>query len=299
MAWRSVWLQGRSVQHRRPGPVPDGRPRLGHRRRAAADSPPVVAVPLALAAGMVVGAAWGFIPGFLKAISGAHEVVTTIMLNFVAIAILAAAVSGPLNVVGSPSPTTLPVGNASLPVILGRNGTIAHHLRPDHGRALRLAAVPHDTRVRDPHRRARALTQPDTPACRPKRLIIWTMSVSGHARRHGRRDRPPGRDPPDVDDLRHDGRLRRHRGRSARAHESDRDRPRGAAVRRDAHRRVGDADPGRRAGRAGRGPPGDDPVLPRRQPGHQADLPAERRRDRTRGRRRRSRATYGGEATIR
>ena len=37
------------------------------------------------------GAAWGFIPGFLKAVSGAHEVVTTIMLNYVAIAILAAA----------------------------------------------------------------------------------------------------------------------------------------------------------------------------------------------------------------
>ena len=32
-------LQGRPVQHRRPGPVPDGRPRLGHRRRPAAREP--------------------------------------------------------------------------------------------------------------------------------------------------------------------------------------------------------------------------------------------------------------------
>ncbi|MFL5687434.1 MAG: ABC transporter permease subunit, partial [Chloroflexota bacterium] len=54
-------------------------------------SPPIIAIPVSLAAGMVFGAAWGFIPGFLKAVSGAHEVVTTIMLNFVAIAILAAA----------------------------------------------------------------------------------------------------------------------------------------------------------------------------------------------------------------
>ena len=45
-----------------------------------------MAIPVALAAGMVFGAVWGFIPGFLKAVSGAHEVVTTIMLNFVAIA---------------------------------------------------------------------------------------------------------------------------------------------------------------------------------------------------------------------
>ena len=32
----------------------------------------------------LTGAAWGFIPGFLKARTGAHEVITTIMLNYVA-----------------------------------------------------------------------------------------------------------------------------------------------------------------------------------------------------------------------
>jgi len=86
------------------------------------DAPGVIAMPVSLLAGMLAGAAWGFIPGFLKATSGAHEVVTTIMLNFVAIATLAWAVSGPLDVEGSPSPITLAVGNASLPIILGRNG---------------------------------------------------------------------------------------------------------------------------------------------------------------------------------
>lgn len=35
-------------------------------------------------AGVLTGAVWGFIPGFLKARTGAHEVITTIMLNYVA-----------------------------------------------------------------------------------------------------------------------------------------------------------------------------------------------------------------------
>ena len=89
---------------------------------AVQDWPAPVAIPLAILAGLTGGAAYGFIPGILKASSGAHEVVTTIMLNFVAIAIVAAVVSGPLDIPGSPSPITDEVGNAALPVILGRNG---------------------------------------------------------------------------------------------------------------------------------------------------------------------------------
>src|SRR5918911_739971 len=47
--------------------------------------PAVVHLPLALLAGFAAGALWGFIPGFLKARTGAHEVITTIMLNYVAL----------------------------------------------------------------------------------------------------------------------------------------------------------------------------------------------------------------------
>ena len=47
--------------------------------------PAVVHLPLALIAGIVGGAIWGFIPGFLKARTGAHEVITTIMLNYIAV----------------------------------------------------------------------------------------------------------------------------------------------------------------------------------------------------------------------
>ena len=41
-------------------------------------------LPLVIAAGFAGGAAWGFIPGFLKARTGAHEVIVTIMLNYTA-----------------------------------------------------------------------------------------------------------------------------------------------------------------------------------------------------------------------
>ncbi|HEU5268674.1 MAG TPA: ABC transporter permease, partial [Jatrophihabitans sp.] len=46
--------------------------------------PPVIHLVVAIAAGVAAGALWGFIAGFLKARTGAHEVITTIMLNYVA-----------------------------------------------------------------------------------------------------------------------------------------------------------------------------------------------------------------------
>lgn len=52
-----------------------------------AGTPAVIAVPLVLAAGVVGGMFWGGIPGVLKAGTGAHEVITTIMLNAVAVAL--------------------------------------------------------------------------------------------------------------------------------------------------------------------------------------------------------------------
>ena len=46
--------------------------------------PIVLNLIVALIAGLLGGALWGFIPGILKARTGAHEVITTIMLNYVA-----------------------------------------------------------------------------------------------------------------------------------------------------------------------------------------------------------------------
>jgi general nucleoside transport system permease protein len=46
--------------------------------------PAVIHLPLTLLGGMAGGFLWGAIPGFLKARTGAHEVITTIMLNYIA-----------------------------------------------------------------------------------------------------------------------------------------------------------------------------------------------------------------------
>ncbi len=50
--------------------------------------PAFIEIPLLVLAGIVGGGIWGFIPGYLKAKTGAHEVINTIMLNFVALALV-------------------------------------------------------------------------------------------------------------------------------------------------------------------------------------------------------------------
>lgn len=49
---------------------------------------PVLAVLICIAAGFSAGALVGFIPGYLKAKLGAHEVINTIMLNFIVMAFI-------------------------------------------------------------------------------------------------------------------------------------------------------------------------------------------------------------------
>jgi ABC-type uncharacterized transport system permease subunit len=56
--------------------------------------PALVILLLAIVAGTLSGALWGFIPGFLKARTGAHEVITTIMLNYVAAQVVLFALRG-------------------------------------------------------------------------------------------------------------------------------------------------------------------------------------------------------------
>jgi simple sugar transport system permease protein len=46
--------------------------------------PSALHIPLAVVVAAVAGGIWGFIPGALKAATGAHEVITTIMLNYLA-----------------------------------------------------------------------------------------------------------------------------------------------------------------------------------------------------------------------
>ena len=142
------------------------------------ESPAIIAVPAALAAGMLFGAVWGFIPGFLKATSGAHEVVTTIMLNYIAVEVLAAAVNGPLTVQGSASPITPDVGNAAFLIIFGRNGHIGLIFVPLmallYGWLLFRTTRGFEIRI--------AGSSPDAAryaGMSPRRLIIWTMTAAG------------------------------------------------------------------------------------------------------------------------
>ena len=56
--------------------------------------PSIVILVLAIVVGTLTGAFWGFIAGFLKARTGAHEVITTIMLNYISYQIILFALRG-------------------------------------------------------------------------------------------------------------------------------------------------------------------------------------------------------------
>ncbi len=144
------------------------------------DAGPWITIPLALLVGASLGGFAGFIPGFLKATSGAHEVVTTIMLNYVLLFVMAWAVIGPLALPGAPQPITADVStrNGDLPIILGRDG----HL----GLLIALAAVPimwfllFRTTIGFEIRAAGA--NPDAArygGMKTRRLIVLTMTLAG------------------------------------------------------------------------------------------------------------------------
>lgn len=58
--------------------------------------PAYIHLPLAILAGAGAGAIWGAIPGYLKAKTGAHEVVNTIMMNWIAFKLSDWLLSGPM-----------------------------------------------------------------------------------------------------------------------------------------------------------------------------------------------------------
>jgi ABC-type uncharacterized transport system permease subunit len=68
--------------------------------------PAIIHIPLALFAGILGGAAWGFIPGWLKARTGGHEVINTIMLNYIAFRFSDWILSGPMKRPDSFNPIT-------------------------------------------------------------------------------------------------------------------------------------------------------------------------------------------------
>ncbi len=58
--------------------------------------PAIIHLPLSLAAGVLGGAIWAGIPGYLKARTGAHEVISTMMMNYIAFRFAEYVVSFPL-----------------------------------------------------------------------------------------------------------------------------------------------------------------------------------------------------------
>ena len=68
--------------------------------------PAALLVPLAMAAGAGLGAAWAAVPGWLQARRGSHIVITTIMFNFLAASLMVYLLVGPMIAPGSMSPET-------------------------------------------------------------------------------------------------------------------------------------------------------------------------------------------------
>jgi general nucleoside transport system permease protein len=77
-----------------------------------------VHIPLALAAGFAVGALWGGLAGFIKARFGAHEVIITIMLNYIAFLLTSYLVNFPWKAEGMVPQTNQIAPSAALPHLL-------------------------------------------------------------------------------------------------------------------------------------------------------------------------------------
>lgn len=78
--------------------------------------PAALLLPLMVLGAMAAGAAWGAVPGALQAWRGSHIVITTIMFNFIASALLAWLLVGVMKAPGSMTPETVAfAASAQLP----------------------------------------------------------------------------------------------------------------------------------------------------------------------------------------
>ena len=75
--------------------------------------PAILLIPLCILAAIVAGGIWGAIPGILKAKFGSHEVINTIMLNFIAVALVSYFTQYYYKQAGDPIMQTVPVGEAA------------------------------------------------------------------------------------------------------------------------------------------------------------------------------------------
>ena len=71
--------------------------------------PAIIHIPLALIAGGIAGGIWGMIPGWLKAKTGAHEVINTIMMNYIAFRLSEYLLTGLLRDPNKVTPISAPI----------------------------------------------------------------------------------------------------------------------------------------------------------------------------------------------
>src|SRR5436190_6468198 len=79
-----------------------------------------ILLPLCFAAAILAGGVWGAIPGVLKARFGSHEVINTIMLNFVAVALVSFFTQYHYKTPGDPIMETSQIGAGAHIARLGR-----------------------------------------------------------------------------------------------------------------------------------------------------------------------------------
>jgi simple sugar transport system permease protein len=75
--------------------------------------PSILLVPLCILTAIVAGGVWGAIPGVLKAKFGSHEVINTIMLNFIAVALVSYFTQYYYKIPGDPIMQTAEIGPAA------------------------------------------------------------------------------------------------------------------------------------------------------------------------------------------
>jgi general nucleoside transport system permease protein len=81
---------------------------------------PWLLLPLCFLAAIIAGGAWGAIPGVLKARFGSHEVINTIMLNFIAVALVSYFVQYHYKTPGDPIMQTTEIGGGAHIARIGR-----------------------------------------------------------------------------------------------------------------------------------------------------------------------------------
>jgi simple sugar transport system permease protein len=142
--------------------------------------PHVIAISIMFGAGVAGGALWGGLAGWLRARRDVNEVISTIMLNFVAVQLLSWMVHGPLMEASGAYPTSAPIARAAelqiyfAPSRLNVGIVVAVVLAVGCYLALLRTGAGFELRVMGRNRRAAAFFGVRIPA-----LTIWVMALSG------------------------------------------------------------------------------------------------------------------------